>query len=127
MAELVSNCVKIPQNAILVPLPTIGRHVRERGFDHTKHLARQLVRVSGVQMKTVIKRVNNTTQVGASETERKQQAKKAYMVDGKNDREAQYILVDDVWTTGSSMLEATKRMREKGITKIGAMIIAKSG
>lgn len=127
MAELVSSCVKIPQNAILVPLPTIGKHVRERGFDHTKHLVRKLARISGAQMKMLIKRVNNTTQVGASEAERKQQAKKAYMVDGKIDYEAQYILVDDVWTTGSSMLEATKRIQEKGITKIGAMIIAKSG
>ena len=49
------------------------------------------------------------------------------MVDGKIDYEAQYILVDDVWTTGSSMKEKKKRIQEKGITKIGAMIIAKSG
>ena len=35
MAEMVADCVLLPDDVILVPLPTIGRHIRERGFDHT--------------------------------------------------------------------------------------------
>lgn len=127
LAELVRECVKVPRGAILVPLPTIGRHIRERGFDHTKLLAKHLARNTSLKTAMVLMRSNNTTQVGANEKMRKIQAEMAYHVRKQVDINGDYILVDDVWTTGSSMLEAAKRLRERGITKIGAMIIAKSG
>ena len=46
LAELLAECINI-ESAVVVPLPTIGKHVRERGFDHTKLLARKLVRLKG--------------------------------------------------------------------------------
>ena len=127
MAELVRECVKVPRGAILVPLPTIDRHIRERGFDHTKLLAKHLARNTSLKTAMVLMRSNNATQVGANEKMRKIQAEMAYHVRKQVDTNGDYILVDDVWTTGSSMLEAAKRLRERGIAKIGAMIIAKSG
>ncbi len=35
---------------VVVPLPTIGRHVRERGLDHTAILAKEVGETKGVEI-----------------------------------------------------------------------------
>lgn len=66
---------------VVVPLPTIRKHIRERGFDHTLRLAEELARRRNFVMSLVLKRINKTVQVGADEETRKKQAEKAYAVD----------------------------------------------
>ena len=57
----------------------------------------------------MIERANNTVQVGASNEKRKVQAKEAYIVRRKLDPLKTYMLLDDVWTTGSSMMAAYEK------------------
>lgn len=104
---------------ILVPLPTIRKHIRERGFDHTLRLCFELEQVlqkklkgSGisVEYQSLLWRKNKTVQVGKEKKERVKQAEKAYEIcEGvKLDRNTLYILVDDVTTTGASLAAAKK-------------------
>lgn len=111
---------------VIVPLPTIGRHVRERGFDHTLALAKGLAQKRGWKCKKILARRTDTVQVGAKVTERKEQAKKAYMVDGEVDVEKTYLLLDDVWTTGSSVFAAEKALRDAGARKVYAAVLVVS-
>ena len=109
----------------IVPLPTIARHVRERGFDHMVLLAKKLAKMRGYQMVKMLSRANNAVQVGADEALRRKQAKTAYEVAKPVSKDATYILVDDVWTTGASMRAAIKLLREAGAQKVyGAVIVA---
>ena len=119
---------------VLVPLPTIPKHIRERGFDHIKRLTRDFSSVSGVPVVSILKRRKNTVQVGSDAKTRLEQAKEAYLVDSKVsfDKESHFILVDDVWTTGATMraagavLEAElKRLGVKNI-KISAIVLSKN-
>ena len=96
MAEMVADCVLLPDDVILVPLPTIGRHIRERGFDHTRVFVRQLARLRRVKYAQLLIRGNNAVQVGSSADKRKEQAKTAYVLKGDISRDKYYILVDDV-------------------------------
>ena len=73
---------------VVVPLPTIRKHIRERGFDHTLRLAEELARRRNFVMSPVLKRINKTVQVGADEETRKKQAEQAYAVDFKIARAA---------------------------------------
>ena len=104
---------------VLVPLPTIRKHIRERGFDHTLRLCFELEQVlqkklkgSGisVEYQSLLVRKNKTVQVGKEKKERVKQAEKAYGlqegIEIKND--VLYILVDDVTTTGASLAAAKK-------------------
>lgn len=116
----------VGENVVIVPLPTIGRHVRERGLDHTGILAKKLAKRRGWQVQRVLKRVADTVQVGAKVAEREAQAKKAYIVQGKIDREAQYVLLDDVWTTGASMLAAAEVMRKAGVKSLYGVVVGVS-
>ncbi len=106
------------QKLVLVPLPTIKKHVRARGLDHTllitKHLAR--LRPNCTVEKLLIRR-QNTVQVGADAATRRSQATSAYTLNPKLkiDQTATYLLLDDVWTTGASMLAAAKIAQQVGI------------
>lgn len=104
---------------VLVPLPTIQKHIRERGFDHTLRLCFELEnflqkRLEKLGMKVeyedLLVRKNKTVQVGKEKKERMKQAEKAYGIrDGvKIESKTLYILVDDVTTTGASLAAAKK-------------------
>mgnify|MGYP003552232948 FL=1 len=65
-------------------------------------------------------------QVGASAEQRARQAQEAYTLKSGFDPEKHYILLDDVWTTGSSMLAAAQKLRSEGAQKIDILVIAKT-
>ena len=118
--------VHFDANMKVVALPTIQKHIRERSFDHMGLLAKCLAYQNGLGLARVLERGNNCVQVGASEEKRREQAKTAYVARANIDREANYLLIDDVWTTGSSMLAAVKTLREAGCKNLSIAVIAKS-
>ena len=114
-------------DVVIVPLPTISRHIRERGFDHTLEIAMQLAKLRpNWTAKTILKRTNSTVQVGANESTRIRQAKKAYQIDPRFsfEKPTTYILIDDVWTTGASMKAAYKIITKAGATKTVILALA---
>ncbi len=111
---------------VVVPLPTIQKHVRERGYGHIELLARYLSRNSPVKIEKLLVRAKNTVQVGSSSEKRKQQAKEAYALGGKIDPSKNYYLLDDVWTTGSSMLSAVKILCSAGAQYVNIIVLAKT-
>lgn len=114
----------------IVPLPTISRHIRERGLDHTLFIAKRLARLRGknYQVARILERMNNTVQVGADRETRLSQAESAYALtnNAKIDSENTYLLFDDVWTTGASMKAATKKLQQAGASKIVIVVLAQS-
>lgn len=111
---------------VIVPLPTIRRHIRERGFDHMLMLARELCQMSeNLRLEPILERLNKTVQVGKSAKVRREQAKQAYGLkkEAKLRGDIHYVLFDDVWTTGSSMRAAADAMRNAGACKISALVL----
>ena len=111
--------IKEIRQIVLVPLPTIRKHIRERGFDHTLRLCFELENFLqkrlddfgiSVEYQDLLVRKNKTVQVGKEKKERVKQAEKAYGIcEGvKLDMNTLYILVDDVTTTGASLAAAKK-------------------
>lgn len=124
--EAIPDLAKIlPEGAevVVVPLPTIGKHVRRRGLDHTLILARKLAKKRGWKCEQILTRVVDTVQVGAKVKERREQAERAYKVSRGVDSRKYYLLLDDVWTTGASMKAVERVMREAGATKVMGAVI----
>ena len=46
------------------------------------------------------------------------------MIQKEADSDVNYLLLDDVWTTGASMLAAEKVMRAAGAKKVMGVVIA---
>ena len=129
LAELLNETLPLVDGpTIIVPLPTIPRHIRERGFDHTLKIAKKLAKLRGknYQVKQLLVRNKNTVQVGTDRKTRITQAKEAYMIapNAKIDKSVTYILFDDVWTTGASMLSAKKKLQNAGVSKIITSVLA---
>ena len=109
---------------VIVPLPTIRKHVRERGVDHTLAVAKKLAQKRGWEVQRLLARNKNTVQLGADEEKRRRQAKKAFLFQGEIDEEKTYIVFDDIWTTGASMTEAGRILKKQGAKKIVAVVLA---
>ena len=130
LAELLATKLKkdLPKNTIIVPLPTATNHIRSRGFDHTKMIAKALARITHYKTQSIFLRAKNTVQVGSDQKTRLAQAEHAFILNPKVkiDPSATYILFDDVWTTGASMNAATKKLRLAGASKIIIALLAVS-
>ena len=131
LAKLLDEILpKIKGEVVIVPLPTITKHIRARGLDHTYLVAKNLAKLRGknYQVKPLLLRNQNTVQVGTDQKTRLKQAESAYKVNPKIkiNQTTTYLLLDDVWTTGASLEASTKKLREAGAKKIELAILALS-
>ena len=70
LAELLDETLPFIDGKVsLVPLPTINRHIRERGLDHTYKITKELAKLRGKNYKVerLLLRSNHAVQVGATE------------------------------------------------------------
>ena len=127
-AEILNETLpkSLPESAILIPLPTSTKHIRERGFDHTFLIAKHLAKLRHYKLHKLLLRAKNTVQVGTDKKTRIKQADAAYELNPKIKIEpkATYILLDDVWTTGASMKSAIKKLRQAGAKHLIVIILA---
>lgn len=128
IAEMIDGVLPcLPESTIVVPVPTIARHARERGLDHTLLIAKELARMRGWKCVRLVRRVTDTIQVGASAERRRKQAKKAYELAGEINARRNYLVVDDVCTTGASLEAVCETLRKGGAKNVSVAVLAKSG
>ncbi len=130
LAELIDTILPkdLPENSVIVPLPTATNHIRARGLDHTYLLAKNLAKIRKFHLKRIIIRNKNTVQVGANRSTRIAQALAAYSISPRIaiNPETTYILLDDVWTTGSSIKAGVKILKKAGAKNIVIALLAYS-
>lgn len=113
----------LPTDIEIVPVPTINRHVRIRGYDHMYLIARRLARSRGLPYSRCLRRATSTVQRGANRTVRQQQAASAFTT--RNVRMgARYLLIDDVSTTGATLEHAARALRAAGAREVWVAVLA---
>lgn len=116
----------LPKSAVIVPIPTIRPHVRERGFDHTKLLARRLAKLKQVRCTTsLLMRRTSSVQRGATAVQRRAQAKDAFRLNDTADGQTTYLLIDDVMTTGATLHHAAQLLRDGGAGEVWVVATAR--
>ena len=116
----------LSHNTIVVPLPTATNRVRMRGYDQSYLLARALAKQLGLRFSTPLARWRDTRQLGASRQQRLAQAAEAfYMVKPEACKGAEFLLVDDVVTTGASLAAAARLLRGAGARVVNAAVVAR--
>lgn len=113
----------IPPDVIVVPIPTIAKHVRVRGYDHMRLIAREFAKVRHLSYSPCLYRATTTMQRGASRVVRREQAEAAFAV--RNVRQnSRYLIVDDVSTTGATLEYASRALLQAGASEVWAAVLA---
>jgi ComF family protein len=112
------------KNVIVVPVPTIDTHIRQRGYDHMMLIAREFAKLRNYEISHALKRNSSSVQVGASARQRNEQARNAFSVKDRLDSRATFLIVDDVLTTGATLNYAVRSLRKFGARQVKAVAIA---
>lgn len=129
LAELLAaRLPELPTTTVVVPVPTTARHIRRRGYDHMALIARSLARLRGWRYQQPLARTSNITQHFApSAVVRRAQAKRFFRARQQVAAEKTYLLIDDIFTTGSTLRAAASCLRQAGAQTVLAAVIARQG
>lgn len=121
---LLARLPQLPPEIVVVPIPTITPHIRERGYDHTLLVARYVARRRHLSLQPLLSRQTNTMQRGASKSMRRKQAAQAFTLRRPIDPTVVYLLVDDIVTTGATLDAAAKQLKEAGAKHVWVAAVA---
>ena len=113
------HVLELARGARLVPVPLHPRKARERGYNQAELLANVLARAAGgdTQLVKVLRRVADTvSQTHHDRRARQANLKNAFaLVRGATlNRDQHFVLVDDVFTTGSTLNSCALVLRRAG-------------
>lgn len=126
IAEIMaSQSPVLPEDTVVVHVPTANSRVRQRGYDQAQLIAKALAGRQQLPYQALLRRRGKTRQVGANRQERLAQLQQAYycprpsLVVGRK-----ILLVDDVLTTGATIETAARVLRQNGAKSVRAALFA---
>lgn len=135
----------LDHKSIFVPIPLHDNRYRKRGYNQSELLSQGMSKKLGIPLLNLLKRVKNTkTQVGLKKDQRAENIKDAFVLNPKFDIKKskfetnlknqnsnshklssyQIFLVDDVVTSGATLLEAAKVLKKSGVSKVYGLTLA---
>ncbi len=122
---LAQNSYLLQDINLIVPVPTIRPHIRERGFDHTRTIAQELSKLIGLPTEALLERTTNTRQVGKSRKERFAQMENGVkMRRVKSLNGVKILLIDDIATTGATLSACSRELKKAGANSVSAVVFA---
>jgi ComF family protein len=112
----------------IVPVPLHPARKRERGFNQAELLAECLSEHLSLPLRPALERVHyTTTQTAFDRAERMQNLRGAFRLRKKGDvRSLRVLLIDDVLTTGSTLSECARVLKEAGARSVLAATAARA-
>jgi ComF family protein len=115
----------LPDNSIIVPVPTANGRIRVRGYDQAELIAQDLARRRKLHCRNLLRRLRTTRQVGSGRRQRFEQLQDAFVTQNLQVlRGHPVLLVDDVLTTGATLESAAKTLAQAGVRQINAAVLA---
>jgi ComF family protein len=113
-------------NYLVIPLPTATSRVRQRGFGHSELLAKAIAANLRLEYSNGLRRLGQSRQLGARRQDRLTQLAGSFAVKNPSRVAGRHILlIDDVLTTGGSLVSAAKTLKLAGAKQVNALVFAK--
>ena len=118
--------VQMWQPEVLVPIPMYPKKKKLRGYNQAELLAEALSAVSGIPVKKdLIQRIHKTgPQKNLTLRERQNNLKKAFKICQNDVKLSTIVIIDDIYTTGSTMDAMAEELHRNGVRKIYGMALA---
>ncbi len=119
----------LPCLDLVVPIPLHRKKLRERGFNQAELIARVVAKHLQVRLtKGNLKRIKATiTQTSLGRKERRRNLREAFTVKNRDEFQAKNVLVvDDVYTTGTTIKEAAKVLKEARVKDVYVFALARA-
>lgn len=119
-----------PEKILLVPVPLHKNRENERGYNQSEVMANYIGRRNGIAVVNILERFRNTLPQAQIESrrDRKENIGGAFRVRDIVSRECfkemHLVLVDDIVTSGSTLLECRHVLKEAGYGEISALTLA---
>jgi len=116
---------------LVVPVPLHSRKLRQRGFNQSELIARSALKKqsAGLVLNAgVLRRCRETqSQIGLSRHQRRENIRGAFAVVKPDEVSGREILVvDDVFTTGTTVSECARILRRAGASKVYVATVART-
>lgn len=110
----------------LVPIPLSRQRMRQRGFNQAELIARELSVQSKIpEYGKLLVRVRDTrAQKELNDKERKNNLKKAFKTMSNKVQLYHILLIDDIYTTGSTMNEAAEELKRAGAKEVYCLSVS---
>lgn len=133
LAQLLTEAVRPRRGAtsLIVPVPLSRQRLRERGYNQSWLLAKQVGQHLGIQARMdILERPHHTQRLmSLSAQDRLQQIQAAFKVSHRRHPHLQgrhIALVDDVMTTGATLNACTHALLEAGARSVSAWVVART-
>ena len=111
----------------LLPVALHASRLRQRGFNQSAEIARVLAKKLNIPIDydTVIRQRSTVSQTGLNAQQRRKNIKGAFSV-VKEVKYRHVLIIDDVVTTGSTVNELAKVLKENNVKRVGVLSIARA-
>lgn len=127
LAKIINNQIDTAASFNLITsVPAASKHARSRGYNQAELIAKALAKYTGINYRETLARLGQSRQVGTERNKRiKQMRGSMYAGRQKHINGARILLVDDVITTGATVTEAARVLKQAGAKYIWAAAAAK--
>ena len=127
--DVLKSNEELLESEIIIPVPLHPKRERERGFNQCEILAFELAKLTKKKfLKNVLIKIKNTPPQSILDfKERKKNIKGAFYVkDNSFIHNKNILLIDDIYTSGSTILECSKILKKAGVKKIFVLTLAQA-
>lgn len=126
MAEYLGNFIRSVRPDALIPIPLHRKRLALRGYNQAQLLAEAVGSRMGIPVyRNFLVRVKNTEPLKyENPKERQNNLKKAFNIARNDVKLKRVVVVDDIYTTGSTMDEAAGTLREAGVEVVCFIALA---
>lgn len=131
MAQAMIGLDAVERDSILIPVPLGAARQRARGYNQSESLAQALARLSGalVSNRLLYRRRETKTQTGLTPEARRANTHGAFATRPDEHRmqlDGRLVLVDDVFTTGATIVGAAEALLHAGARRVEAVTFARA-
>ncbi len=110
---------------VLIPVPVHPSRRRKRGFNQAEELAKRLSKKLGIPMISgfLLRTRKTAPQRELNPKERLANLQKAFSIDSRIPAPESVILVDDIYTTGSTMEACARVLKDAGVQEVHFAVV----